>query len=146
MTIGAQRWAIAEGYIPGKSHGPAPQMESHETLCLLNAGDRDAHVEIMVYFTDREPVGPYRYTVPARRTRHQRFNEFTDTERLPRDTDFASVITADVPIVVQHTRLDTRQAELALLRPIAYAAGCSQRTCFTSSAACSERSRPRRRA
>ena len=58
MTIGAQRWAIAEVYIPGKSHGPAPQMESHETLCLLNAGDRDAHVEIMVYFTGREPVGP----------------------------------------------------------------------------------------
>lgn len=40
MTIGAQRWAIAEGYIPGASHGPAPQMESHETPCLLNAGDR----------------------------------------------------------------------------------------------------------
>src|SRR3569832_2300534 len=95
MTIGAQRWAIAEGYIPGKSHGPAPQMESHETLCLLNAGDRDAHVEIMVYFTDRAPVGPYRYTVPARRTRHLRFNEFTAPERLPRDTDFASVISAD---------------------------------------------------
>src|SRR3569833_2419845 len=113
MTIGTRRWAIAEGYIPGSSHGPAPQMERHETLCLLNAGDRDAHVEIMVYFTDREPVGPYRYTVPARRTRHLRFNEFTDPERLPHDTDFASVITADVPIVVQHTRLDTRQAELA---------------------------------
>src|SRR3569832_500031 len=123
MTIGAQRWAIAEGYIPGKRHGPAPQMESHETLCLLTAGARAAHVEIMVYFTDREPVGPYRYTVPARRTRHLRFNEFTDPVRLPRDTDFASVISADVPIVVQHTRLDTRQAELALLSTIAYAAG-----------------------
>lgn len=77
----------------------------------------------MIYFTDREPVGPYRYTVPARRTRHLRFNEFSDPERLPRDTDFASVIAADVAIVVQHTRLDTRQAELALLSTIAYAAG-----------------------
>src|SRR3569832_464471 len=115
MTIGAQRWAIAEGYIPGKSHGPAPQMESHETLCLLNAGDRDAHVEIMVYFTDREPVGPYRYTVPARRTRHQHNNKNTDPEHHPRNTKKTSVITADGPIVGQHTRLDTRQAELALL-------------------------------
>ena len=42
---------------------------------------------------------------------------------MPRDTDFASVITADVPVVVQHTRLDSRQAELALLSTIAYSAG-----------------------
>src|SRR3569832_1462398 len=131
MTIGAQRWAIAEGNIPGTSHGPAPQMESHETLCQLNAGDRDAHVEIMVYFTAREPVGPNRYTVPARRPRHLRFYEFTDPARLPRVTAFASVITADVPIVVQHTRLDTRQAELALLSTIVYAVGCSLRLSFS---------------
>jgi Uncharacterized protein conserved in bacteria len=31
------------------------------------------------------------------------------------------VIEADRPIVVQHTRLDSRQAELALLSTIAYA-------------------------
>jgi hypothetical protein len=35
---------------------------------------------------------------------------------------FASVIAADVPIVVQHTRLDSRQAENALLSTIAFAA------------------------
>src|SRR3569833_633526 len=102
MTIGTRRWAIAEGKIPGTSHGPAPQMESHATLSLLNAGDRDANDQIMDYYTAREPVGPYRFTVPARRTRHLRFNDFTDPERLPRDTDFACVITAYVPIVVHH--------------------------------------------
>lgn len=26
--IGAKLWAIPEGYIPGKSHGPEPQMTS----------------------------------------------------------------------------------------------------------------------
>ena len=35
--------------------------------------------------------------------------------------DFASLIEADVPIVLQHTRLDSRQAENALLSTIAYA-------------------------
>jgi hypothetical protein len=35
---------------------------------------------------------------------------------------FASVITSDVPIVVQHTRLDSRQAELALLTTMAFRA------------------------
>jgi hypothetical protein len=119
--IGRTRWAIAEGYIPGKSHGPEPEMTSHETACLLNASKEDAHVTITAYFRDRDPVGPYRITVPARRTRHLRFNDLTDPEPIPRDTDYASVIESDVPIVVQHTRLDSRQADNALMTTIAYA-------------------------
>jgi hypothetical protein len=119
--IGHRRWAIAEGYIPGWSNGPEPQFTSHETVCLLNASDEQAHVEITVYFSDREPVGPYRVTVPARRTMHVRFNELKDPEPIPADTDYASVIESDVPIVVQHSRLDSRQAENALLSTIAYA-------------------------
>ncbi len=121
QPIGQRRWAIAEGYIPGRSTGPEPQMTSHETACLLNTTDQDAHVAITIYFADREPAGPYRVTVPARRTRHLRFNELDDPEPIPRDTDYASVIESDVPIVVQHTRLDSRQAENALLSTIAYA-------------------------
>src|SRR5688572_19947364 len=115
MTIGRRRWAIAEGYIPGWSHGPEPEMTSHETICLLNAGERDADVRITVYFTDRDPAGPYRLTIPARRTLHLRLNELQDPEPLPRETPFASVVDSDEPIVVQHTRLDSRQAENALI-------------------------------
>lgn len=121
--IGSKRWAIAEGYIPAWSHGPAPQLTSHETVCLLNASERDAHVEITIFFSDREPAGPYLITVPARRVRHVRFNDLKDPEPIPVDCDFASVIESDVPIVVQHTRLDSRQAELALLSTIAYSEG-----------------------
>lgn len=120
-AIGRRRWAIAEGYIPAWSHGPAPEMTSHETACLLNAGDRDAHVAITVFFTDREPAGPYRVVVPARRTVHQRFNELTDPEPIPRGVSYASVIESDEPIVVQHTRIDTRQDAAALLSTIAFA-------------------------
>lgn len=119
-AIGVKQWVIAEGYIPPQSHGPEPQMTSHETVCLLNASDQDAHVEITIYYGDREPVGPYRVTVPARRTRHVRFNDLTEPQPIPRDKDFSSVIRSDVPIVAQHTRLDSRQAENALLSTIAY--------------------------
>jgi hypothetical protein len=119
--IGHRRWAVAEGYIPGWSNGPEPQFTSHETACLLNVSDEDAHVEITVFFSDREPIAPYRLRVPAPRTLHVRFNELEDPEPIPVDTDYASVIESDVPIVVQHTRLDSRQAENALLSTIAYA-------------------------
>jgi hypothetical protein len=120
--IGRKRWAIAEGYIPGWSNGPEPELASHETACILNATAQDAHVEITLYFEDREPVGPYRVTVPARRTLHVRFNDLRDPEPVPAATPFASVIESDVPVVVQHTRLDSRQAENALLSTVAYAA------------------------
>jgi hypothetical protein len=121
-TTGRRRWAIAEGYLPAWSNGPEPQLASHETCCILNAGETEAHVSITVYFEDREPVGPYRVTVPARRTRHLRFNDLADPEPIPTDTPYASVIESDVPIVVQHTRLDSRQAENALMTTIAFAA------------------------
>jgi hypothetical protein len=120
-SIGRKRWAIAEGYIPSGSHGPSPQMTSHETVCLLNTSDRDAHIRMTVFYTDREPVGPYQLVVPGRRTRHIRFNDLTDPEPIPLDTDFASLIESDIPIIVQHTRLDSRQAENALLSTIAFA-------------------------
>jgi hypothetical protein len=120
--IGRKRWAIAEGYIPGWSNGPEPELTSHETACILNTGDQDAQVAITVFFADREPAGPYRLTVPARRMQHVRFNDLTDPEPIPMATPYASVIESDVPIVVQHTRLDSRQAENALLSTIAFPA------------------------
>lgn len=119
--MGKRRWAIAEGYIPGWSNGPEPQMTSHESACILNTGDTDATVELTVFFSDRKPAGPYQMTVPAQRTLHLRFNELEDPEPIPTDTDYASVIESSVPVVVQHTRLDSRQAENAVLSTIAYA-------------------------
>jgi hypothetical protein len=122
QPIGCKRWAIAEGYIPGWSHGPEPQFTSHETVCLLNASDEDAHVAITIFFSDREPAGPYLVTVPARRVKHVRYNNLSEPEPIPLDTDYASFIESDIPIIVQHTRLDSRQAENALLSTMAYAA------------------------
>ncbi|MEP6655059.1 MAG: sensory rhodopsin transducer [Myxococcales bacterium] len=118
-AVGRTRWSIAEGYIPAESHGP-PDMLSHETACILNAGERDATVSIMIYFSDRDPVGPYQVTVKARRTLHLRFNDLRDPEPIPRATDYSSVFDSDVPIVVQHTRLDSRQSAAALLTTVAY--------------------------
>jgi hypothetical protein len=59
-------------------------------------------------------------TVPARRTKHLRFNDLTDPAPIPLDTDYASVIESTHPIVVQHTRLDSRQAENALFSTMAF--------------------------
>ena len=118
--IGRRVWVIAEGYIPGESNGPAPAMTSHETACILNPNDVEARIEITLYFSDRDPVGPYRLTVAPQRTKHLRFNQLDDPAPVPRDTDYASVIRSSQPIVVQHTRLDSRQPAHALLSTVAW--------------------------
>lgn len=121
MDIGKKIWAIPEGYIPAWSNGPAPEFTSHEASCILNTGDIDAHINLTIFFADREPAGPYHIEVKARRTNHIRFNELTDPEKIPVGTSYSSLFVSDVPVVIQHTRLDSRQSENALITTIAYA-------------------------
>lgn len=118
--IGKRRWVIAEGYIPSDDQNKPRELVSHESACLLNAAEQDAHVQLTVYFSDREPVGPYEVLVPAQRTRHVRFNELQRPKPIPKATDYSTVIESDVPIVVQHTRLDSRNPQVSLMTTLAF--------------------------
>jgi hypothetical protein len=120
MEIGRKIWAIAEGYIPAWSNGPAPEFTSHEAACILNAGEQDAHIELTIYYADKAPSGSYHLLVKAKRTLHLRFNDLKDPESIPLGTGYSSVFLSDVPVVLQHTRLDSRQSENALISTIAY--------------------------
>lgn len=119
---GNRTWVIADGWIPRTSTGPEPDMTSHDSACMLNASDMPAEVSLMVYFQDREPAGPYQIGIPARRVHHQRLNDLVDPEPVPKGVDYSMLITSSVPIVVQHTRLDSRQAANALMSTIAFPA------------------------
>jgi len=123
-AVGHKVWAIAEGYIPAGSVDPNdPALVSHEAVCLLNTTQDCARIEITIFFEDREPAGPYRISLAGRRTRHLRFNDLKDPEPIPRGTPYAFLIESDVPIVVQHTRLDSRHPNIALLSTIAFPLG-----------------------
>ena len=119
-TIGTTCWAIGDGWIPPYSTGDDPALRSHESLCLLNAGGDDAHVDLHLYFADRDPAGPYHVTVPARRVRHVTLNDLTDPEPVPVATDFSALVTSSAAIVVQHTRLDSRQTANTLFSTLAF--------------------------
>ncbi|SNR24249.1 sensory rhodopsin transducer [Actinomadura mexicana] len=120
--LGSHTWVVADGYIPPYGSGPEPEMTSHDSICMLNAGETEARVEVQVYFTDREPAGPFVLAIPARRAFHQRINDLDTPERIPLGTDYCLVVTSDEPIVVQHTRLDSRQEANALMSTIAFPA------------------------
>ncbi|GAA5039820.1 hypothetical protein HNP84_005265 [Thermocatellispora tengchongensis] len=121
-ALGSTTWVVADGYIPPRSNGPEPEMTSHDSICMLNSGDTEARVEVHVYFTDRDPAGPFVLTVAPRRAFHQRVNDLRHPEPIPAGTDYCLVVTSDVPIVVQHTRLDSRQEANALMSTIAFPA------------------------
>jgi hypothetical protein len=111
-AMGRTRWAIAEGHIPSQSSFTDRALVSHETACILNAGGSDAQVSLTIFFADREPAGPYRITVPARRTLHLRFNDLVEPSPVPRDTDFSSVFDECSDCRATYTaRFTTRRGE-----------------------------------
>lgn len=120
QSLGRRVWVIPDGYLPSGTEHLSPAMASHEAACILNTGDNEAAIEITVYFRDREPIGPYRVTVGARRTVHLRLNDLNDPEPIPNDTEYACVFRSTVPVVVQHSRLDSRPPGHALFTTIAW--------------------------
>jgi hypothetical protein len=95
ITISSKHWAIVEGWIPASGD---------ETVSLLNVSGQKAHVEITVYYSQRDAAGPYCITVPEGGTEHVHLNRLTDAEPIPRETIYESTIESDVPIVVQHPK------------------------------------------
>ena len=117
-SFGKRRWFVPDAYLPAASSPAAP---SHESACLLNASEQDARVRFVFFFEDREPLGPVDVTLGARRTRHVRLDDAEQLGgvELRRGVPYAYTVESDVPIVVQHSRLDT-SAGYTLFTTIAY--------------------------
>ena len=116
---GKRHWFVPDGFLPAESSG---DYVSHEAACLLNAGDEDARVLLTFFFEDDEPVGPVGLALGARRTRHVRLDDpaALGGVALPRGVPYAYAVESDVPIVVQHSRLDTSGGGYTLFTSIAY--------------------------
>jgi hypothetical protein len=115
---GATLWVIPDGYIPPDSSG---SLESHESICVLNCSDKDANLLITVYFEDRDPIERIPAVVPGRRTKHIRTSSLqSNGESIPKGVPYAMEVESDIPIIVQYSRLDSTQAENALMSTMAY--------------------------
>src|SRR5690554_2634813 len=108
--LGKKTWALAGSRIPLEQTGKEPEFTSHDSLWMLNTTDDDADIEITIYYADREPVGPYPLKVGARRVRQVRFNDLINPQAMPLETDYGAAVVSSVPIVVQFSMVDTRQA------------------------------------
>ncbi|MBD2845622.1 hypothetical protein IDH44_10515 [Paenibacillus sp. IB182496] len=115
---GEKHWIIPDGYIPEISSGV---LESHESICVLNAGREDALLTITIFYEDRDPLEEIAVFVPARRTKHIRTKELqAGGVAIPHGVPYAIEVVSDVPVVVQYSRLDATQAENALMTTMGY--------------------------
>ena len=116
---GRRRWYVPDAYLPAES---SRGVESHESACFLNVADVDATVRLTFFFEDREPMGPVELSLKARRTWHVRLTNPAALGgiELPRGVPFAYAAESDVPVVLQHSRLDTSAGAYTLATTVAY--------------------------
>ncbi len=126
-AVGKRCWAVPDGFLPvlteadrATENGYVP----HECACLLNTGAQDVKVELAFYFENKEPVIAD-VVLEAQRCRHVRIDKLQKSGApvVERGVPYALVVTAEAPIVVQMSRLDTTQPNMAFLSAMAYPAG-----------------------
>jgi len=118
MNIGSKIWVFPDGDIPPRDpYDPALKNEDahgHESLVILNTGERPARIILHVFFTDEEP---WRIELPelgARRVVCHRTNEPLGEElrQIPQ-VQYSLVVESDQSVVAQLGRMDVRQPNLA---------------------------------
>lgn len=115
---GHKLWLIGDGYIPPTSMG---ELESHESICVLNCQGEDADLVMTVYYEDRDPLENIKLTVPARRTLHIRTSSLqSNGEFIPVGVPYAMEVESSVPVIVQYSRLDATQPANALMTSLGY--------------------------
>lgn len=120
MSAGDRVWFIPDCYYP-EITSPGHYV-SHEAICILNTGEEDANLDIILYFEDREPMKNFKASCAGERTNHLRLDLLKDEEGnpVPKGVPYAIMVKSDVPIVIQYSRLDTTQAEIGLMTTMAY--------------------------
>lgn len=115
---GEKLWYIPDGYIPEKSSG---ELLSHESICVLNCSSEEALLKITIFYEDREPLEDILVVIPARRTKHIRTSSLArEGMSIPVGVPYAIEVVSDIPVVVQYSRLDSTQAENALMSILAF--------------------------
>ncbi|WMJ72308.1 sensory rhodopsin transducer [Cytophagaceae bacterium ABcell3] len=119
-ALGKNMWIVPGGHIPAKSNGHEPEMVSNDKMSVLNVSQEEADLNITIYYGDDAPLGPYNLKVEARRVRKVRFNDLIDPRAIPLGKDYSAVISSNVPVVIQFSRLDSSHSHKAITGTMAY--------------------------
>ena len=118
-TYGKKTWLIPDCFLDPVSNGQV----SHEAVCVINTSPEDAEIKFTLFFEDRDADTSFSSGCASMRAHHIRLDRLKNPagEEIPRGIPYAMLIESNTPIVVQYSRLDTAQSELALMTTIPYA-------------------------
>ena len=119
-AYGKKTWLIPDTFLSSVSgEGEQP---SHEAICVINTGERDAKIDLTLFFESQDAIKGFSSFCGAKRTHHIRMDRIKDAQGrgIPLDTPYAVLIESSEPIVVQYSRLDTSSTRMALMTTIAY--------------------------
>lgn len=118
-AYGKKVWLIPDAFLNSVSKNNSV---SHEAICVLNTSDVDAKIDLTLFFEDREKITDFSSFCGAGKTHHIRLDKIKSAngDMIPRDTPYAILVESNVEIVVQYSRLDTSELEMALMTTIAY--------------------------
>lgn len=119
---GKKQWAFSDGLMPVKSTGREPDFVSSDKLSILNTSGDEAAIKITLYFTDGAPVGEFKLAVKPERVLRFRINDLIEPHAVPLGVPYAGVVESNVPVVVQFTKHNTGQKELAITGTMAFPA------------------------
>ncbi|MBM7603886.1 hypothetical protein JOC75_001859 [Metabacillus crassostreae] len=115
---GELHWIIPDGFIPPLSSG---EQLSHESICIVNLNESEAKLLISIYFEDREPIEKIPVKVLGKRSNHLRTSSLElNGDFIPLGVPYSIEVESDSPIIVQYSRLDSTQPQLALMSTMAY--------------------------
>lgn len=118
-NYGSTTWFVPDAYYPEISNG---HYVSHEAICVLNPGNEDAIITITLYFEDKDKLEGFTAECKAERTNHIRLDKLKNVngQSIPAGVPYAMLVKSTLPVIVQYSRLDTTQAEMALMTTMAY--------------------------
>ncbi|MBD8068719.1 sensory rhodopsin transducer [Bacillus sp. PS06] len=115
---GETHWIIPDGYIPPLSSG---EQLSHESICILNLNEQEANLHISIYFEDQDPIERIPVVMKGKRSNHLRTSSLElNGKSIPVGVPYSIEVESDLPVIVQYSRLDSTQPELALMSTMGY--------------------------
>ena len=114
MTMyGKQHWFFPDAELPPR--GDNPLLPGHESIIILNPNDKEASIEIILYWTDKEPSTPICIDVAPGRVKCVRCMEPDGLlgRFVAEGEQYAIALHSTVPVVVQYGRLDMRTGNMA---------------------------------
>lgn len=119
--FGKKHWFFPDAELP--LMGANPDLYGHESIILLNPNDQDAHVEIILHWTDKVPSAPLNAEIKAGCTRCIRVTEKDGIlgTPVPVGTQYAISVHSDTPVVAQYGRLDMTTGNMAFYTTPGYA-------------------------